>query len=154
MPVRGRCEVLAARAEGDAVVLRVREPGGETEIRADAVIAGTGFEVDLDRLPFLDLALRSRIRRIERAPRLDRHFQSSVPGLYFAGVSAMFRFGPLVRFVCGTSFCCPVVARHLARRWRSRPGTSTTWMPDGGDAGPAHGGRPACATVQAPRAAT
>ena len=115
VPVRPRCEVVSARAEGDGVTLRVREPGGEQEIRAHAVIAGTGFEVDVDRLPFLDPGLRSQIARIERAPRLDRHFQSSVPGLYFVGVSAMFTFGPLVRFVCGTSFCCPVVVRHLAR---------------------------------------
>jgi thioredoxin reductase len=114
VPVRSRCEVVSARVEGDGVVLRVREPGGENEIRAHAVIAGTGFEVDVDRLPFLDPSLRTRIARIERAPQLDRHFQSSVPGLYFAGVSAMFSFGPLVRFVCGTSFCCPVLARHLA----------------------------------------
>jgi cation diffusion facilitator CzcD-associated flavoprotein CzcO len=115
VPVRSRCEVVSARAEGGRVVLRVREPGGEKEIRTDAVIAGTGFEVDADRLPFLDPELRAQIVRIERAPLLDRHFQSSVPGLYFAGVSAMFTFGPLVRFVCGSSFCCPVMARHLAR---------------------------------------
>jgi cation diffusion facilitator CzcD-associated flavoprotein CzcO len=116
VPVRSLCEIVSARAEDDGVVLSVREPGGEKEIRTHAVVAGTGFEVDVDRLPFLDPELRGQIARIERAPRLDRHFQSSVPGLYFAGVSAMFTFGPLVRFVCGTSFCCPVVARHLARR--------------------------------------
>lgn len=106
---------MAARAEGNSVVLSVRDPGGEREVRAHAVIAGTGFEVDVDRLPFLDPELRGQVRRIEHAPSLDRHFQSSVPGLYFAGVSAMFTFGPLVRFVCGTSFCSPVLARHLAR---------------------------------------
>jgi cation diffusion facilitator CzcD-associated flavoprotein CzcO len=114
VPVRSRCEVVSARAEGDGVVLRVREPDGEKEIRAHAVIAGTGFEVDRDRLSFLAPDLRAWIDRIDRAPRLDRHFQSSVSGLYFVGVSALFSFGPLVRFVCGTSFCCPAVARHLA----------------------------------------
>jgi cation diffusion facilitator CzcD-associated flavoprotein CzcO len=114
--VRSRCEVVSASGEGDGVVLRVRQPDGAREIRVHRVIAGTGFEVDVDRLPFLGPELRARIARIERAPRLDRHFQSSVPGLYFAGVSALFSFGPIVRFVCGTSFCCPAIARHLAPR--------------------------------------
>jgi cation diffusion facilitator CzcD-associated flavoprotein CzcO len=129
VPVLSRCDVVSARAEGDGVVLSVRGPGGEREVRAHAVIAGTGFEVDVDRLPFLDPELRAQVRRIEGAPSLDRYFQSSVPGLYFAGVSAMFTFGPLVRFVCGTSFCCPVLARHLARETPSRrkqPGSGTT----------------------------
>src|SRR5262249_5326276 len=114
VPVSSRCEVVGARADGDGVVLQVREPGGPREIRGPAVIAGTGFQVDVDRLPFLGPELRAQIARIERAPRLDRNFQSSVPGLYFAGVSGIFTFGPIVRFVCGTSFCAPVIARHLA----------------------------------------
>ncbi len=115
VPVRAPSEIVSARAEGDKVVLGVREAGTEREIRTQAVVAGTGYEVDVDRLGFLDPALRAKVARIERAPRLDRRFQCSVPGLYFVGVSAMFSFGPLLRFVCGTSFCAPVVARALAR---------------------------------------
>jgi hypothetical protein len=37
------------------------------------------------------------------------------------GISAMFSFGPLVRFVTGTSCCAPVVARHLARKVSRSP---------------------------------
>jgi len=87
----------------------------------DHVVAGTGYEVDLDRLPFLSDDLRGQLQRIERAPRVDRHFQSSMPGLYFVGVSSMFNFGPLVRFVCGTEYCAPTVARHLARSVQREP---------------------------------
>ena len=72
----------------------------------------------MDRLGFLAPGLRAAVARVEKAPRLDRHFQSTVPGLYFVGVSAMFSFGPLVRFVCGTAYCAPVVARHLSRAAR------------------------------------
>jgi NADPH-dependent 2,4-dienoyl-CoA reductase/sulfur reductase-like enzyme len=114
--VRARCEVVSARPEGDGVLLRLREHDGrEREIRADHVIAGTGFEVDLDRLPFLDRELRSTIARIEGAPRLDRHFQSSVPGLYFAGILSLLSFGPLFRFVAGTRYAGPAIARNLVR---------------------------------------
>jgi cation diffusion facilitator CzcD-associated flavoprotein CzcO len=115
VPVHRRCEVISARAANGGVALRVREDGAEREIRADHVVAGTGFEVDLDRLPFLSEDLRARTARVERAPRLDRHFQSSVPGLYFVGVLSMFSFGPLFRFVAGTAVSAPRVARHLVR---------------------------------------
>jgi len=116
VPVRPRSEVISARPDGGGLVLRVREQGkGETELRADHVVSGTGFEVDLDRLPFLDPDLRSCIDRIQRGPRLDRYFQSSVAGLHFVGVASMFSFGPLFRFVAGTAYTGPVLARHLAR---------------------------------------
>src|SRR5205085_6013356 len=95
--VRSHCEILSARADGDGVVLRVRQNGSEQELRGSHAVAGTGFEVDVDRLAFLDPEIRAGIDRIERAPRLDHRFQSSVPGLYFVGVSAMFSFGPLLR---------------------------------------------------------
>ena len=121
VPVHRGCHVIGARGQDGRVVLRVREQGVEREITADHVVAGTGFEIDLDRLPFLSRDLRARVRRVERAPDLDRHFQSSVPGLYFVGVAAMFSFGPLVRFVAGTRFSAPRVARHLARNVERSP---------------------------------
>ena len=96
-------------------------PDGDREIVSDHVIAGTGYEVDVDRIPFLDPALCSSITRIERAPRLSRSFESSVPGLYFIGPSAAFSFGPLLRFACGAEFAAPRLARHLAHSAPKRP---------------------------------
>jgi hypothetical protein len=111
-----RCEVVSARPDSDGLLLNVREAGmGERELRAHHLVAGTGFEVDVDRLPFLAPELNASIARIERAPRLNRRFESSVPGLHFVGVMSMFSFGPLFRFVAGTAYAGPVVARHLAR---------------------------------------
>jgi pyridine nucleotide-disulfide oxidoreductase len=110
------CEILSARAEGGGLVLHVRERDkGERDLRADHVVAGTGYEVDVDRLPFLSPELGARIDRIERAPRLNRHSESSVSGLYFVGVMSTFSFGPLFRFVAGTAYTGPTLARHLAR---------------------------------------
>ena len=114
--IRTRCEVVSARPEGGRLVLRVREQDkGEFELRTDHLVAGTGFKVDVDRLAFLDQGLRARIDRIERAPRLNRHCESSVSGLYFVGVLSAMSFGPLFRFVAGTAYTGPALSRHLAR---------------------------------------
>jgi cation diffusion facilitator CzcD-associated flavoprotein CzcO len=121
VPVHRRTEVISARPADGGVVLGLREDGGLRELRADHVVAGTGFEVDVARLGFLAPDLRQRVARVQGAPRLDRHFQSSVPGLHFVGVLAMYSFGPLFRFVAGTAFSAPRVARHLARPLRSQP---------------------------------
>lgn len=117
IPIHTGCTILGSGLRGDRVVLQVVEAGkGEREIEADHVIAGTGFEVDVDRLQLLDEGLRGRIRRIERAPALNRHFESSVPGLFFVGAASVMSFGPLFRFVVGASYAAPRVARHLARQ--------------------------------------
>jgi len=114
--IRTGCEIISARAEGGRLLLRVREQDkGEFELRTDHLVAGTGYKVDVDRLPFLDQDLRARIDRIERAPRLNRHCESSVSGLYFVGVMSAMSFGPLFRFVAGTAYTGPALSRHLAR---------------------------------------
>jgi hypothetical protein len=121
VPVHRLCEIVSAREAGGGVRLAIREQGQVRESHADHVVAGTGFEVDVDRLPFLGEDLRGRIARVARAPRLDRHFQSSVPGLYFAGVMSTLSFGPLFRFVAGTAFTAPRIAQHLSRRLERAP---------------------------------
>ena len=48
------------------------------EIVADHVVAGTGYQVDLKRLPFMDEALCREIELEESSPKLSRNFESSV----------------------------------------------------------------------------
>jgi len=113
--IHSQTSIERATVKGARVALRLREAGvGEYEIEADHVIAGTGYEFDVDRIAFIEKALAGQIRRIERAPWLSRHFESSVPGLYFLGPVAAFSFGPLVRFVAGSEFAVGVLADHLA----------------------------------------
>ena len=105
------------------VELRIRDgEGREKGLVADHVVCGTGYETDIDRLPFLGPELTARIARIRRAPRLSLQFESSVPGLYFVGQAASFSFGPILRFVCGAEFAAPAVARYLeaslGRAWK------------------------------------
>ena len=94
-------------------------------IRADHVIFATGYQVDLSRLPMIDPALRARIKTHKGSPVLSDSFETTVPGLYFVGVSAWRASGPLYRFVLGCKAAAPCVARSIMRhqrRARARPG--------------------------------
>ncbi|MBV9354207.1 MAG: NAD(P)-binding domain-containing protein [Chloroflexi bacterium] len=127
-PVSEWTSVVAAVPGADRVRLRVQtRDAGARELVADHVIAGTGYEPDVDRIPFLDPSLAANVRRYDRAPRLSRHFESSVSGLYFMGPIAAFSFGPLVRFVAGAYFAIPTIAGHLSvTRGRTRHVPSAT----------------------------
>jgi FAD-dependent urate hydroxylase len=59
--------------------------------------------------------MRARIRTVSGYPHLSPSFETSVPGLYTAGMAAAESFGPLMRFVCGTSFAAPRVAAAIRR---------------------------------------
>jgi NADPH-dependent 2,4-dienoyl-CoA reductase/sulfur reductase-like enzyme len=104
---------------GEVVLALATEGASIRESRYDAAIAATGFRPDLDRLAFLGHELRRGLRRIERAPRLDENFQSSIPGLYFVGPASAASFGPLFRFVVGAHYTSATLAGHLAgaKRW-------------------------------------
>jgi FAD-dependent urate hydroxylase len=122
MPIATNTSIVGATvaSETGQVRLRLNEDGvGERDLLVDHVIAGTGFNVDVDRLPFLSVELARQIRRLQQAPLLSRHFESSVPGLYFVGPASVPCFGPLFRFVAGATYTVPAVARHLALQSRT-----------------------------------
>jgi cation diffusion facilitator CzcD-associated flavoprotein CzcO len=109
-------EIARARSEAGGVLLELTDRDGQKEhVEADHVIAATGYQVDLHRVAFLDPKLCAQIRKTGAAPALSASFQSSVPGLYFVGVSAANSFGPLMRFAFGANFTARRLARHLAR---------------------------------------
>jgi lysine/ornithine N-monooxygenase len=87
--------------------------GIATEIAADHVLAATGYRADLDRLSFLDTALRSTVQTLASTPDVGPDFQSSAPGLYFVGPAVAPTFGPVMRFVCGADFAARTLARAL-----------------------------------------
>lgn len=102
-------EVAKARARGDELELTLTD--GTTRV-VDHLFAGTGYRPDVERLTFIDPALREQVRRVGTLPLLDTAYQSSVPGLFFVGAIAAYNFGPLTRFVAGTG----VAARHISSR--------------------------------------
>jgi len=105
----------AAEVQNGRVHLKVRaEDGSEREIVTEHVIAATGYKVDLERLQFVNLEIRSRIKAIHRAPVLSSNFESTVPGLYFVGVVAANSFGPVMRFAFGAGFAARTLTGALA----------------------------------------
>ncbi|MEU2876346.1 NAD(P)/FAD-dependent oxidoreductase, partial [Streptomyces sp. NPDC007070] len=117
--VRTSCRVVRAEAAGSAVRLELAGPGGAREsVTADHVLAATGYRLDLDAVPFLTPGVRGALRLVRgsKAPHLSGSFESSVPGLYFAGSLSAPMFGPMMRFVAGAEFAATRIARDLARR--------------------------------------
>lgn len=117
MPVEYQTTVVEAREIGNRVSLRLRRHGekNDHELVVDRVIAGTGYEVSVERIPFLSPELRCAIARHGRAPRLDASFQSSVPGLRFVGPASSTSFGPVFRFVAGAEYTARTIAAGLSR---------------------------------------
>ncbi len=84
-----------------------------TSRKADQVVLGTGYRIDLAGYEFLDDELRAAIRCVGGYPLLGRGLESSVTGLHFLGAPAAWSFGPLMRFVSGTWWAGKSLARSI-----------------------------------------
>jgi NADPH-dependent 2,4-dienoyl-CoA reductase/sulfur reductase-like enzyme len=93
--------------------VRLRLGDGSTR-DVDHLLLGTGYRADLDRIDFLAPELRAEVVTAGPLPRLDRCFESSVPGLHFVGALAEHDFGPLCRFVAGAALAGRQVSRRAA----------------------------------------
>ena len=86
---------------------------------ADHVLLGTGYAVDVTRYPFLSPELVRDLDVAAGYPVMRPGFESSVPGLHFVGAAGTLSFGPVMRFVVGTWYAAPALARKiLGRRQR------------------------------------
>ena len=110
--------VREAVPQGSGVRL-VLDGQKESVIEVDHVVAGTGFRVDLARLPFLPDRLRTRIATVNGFPVVSRAGESTVPGLYFVGAPTAVSNGPSARFIAGTHNMAAKVARSVARHSKS-----------------------------------
>jgi cation diffusion facilitator CzcD-associated flavoprotein CzcO len=87
--------------------------------RPDHIMLGTGYRVDVSGYPFLTRELIGDLDVVDGHPRLRPGFESTIPGLHFVGAPAMLSFGPVMRFVVGTWYAAPALARSiLGRRQR------------------------------------
>src|ERR1700761_6254069 len=128
--VEGVFEVLtghqlrSAEPHGSGVLLQL-DGLQRSSIAADHVIAGTGFRIDIARLPFLSKEIQAGLVTRVNCPLVNRAGESTIPGLYFAGAPTMPSLGPGVRFISGTHHTAARVAKSVARR--ARVGTDPAW---------------------------
>jgi cation diffusion facilitator CzcD-associated flavoprotein CzcO len=97
-------------------------PGGQIDVsldngsrlRVDFVVLATGYHVDIARLPLLeDTSILPRIQTAGGYPVLDDAFQSTLPGMYFAGLASTRDFGPMFGFVRGCTATARLIVDHL-----------------------------------------
>ncbi|WP_330335064.1 NAD(P)-binding domain-containing protein [Streptomyces sp. NBC_00536] len=108
---------------GDRTRLGLTSPAGESVVLDVAhVIAATGFSPGLGRLGLLDAGLRTAVDTVGEAgtPELSPYFESSWPGLFFAGLLTAPSFGPSMRFVHGAGFTAGRLVRGVRRRLRAQ----------------------------------
>ncbi|MFZ0300351.1 MAG: NAD(P)/FAD-dependent oxidoreductase [Candidatus Sulfotelmatobacter sp.] len=116
VPLHLGCTTQGAEVKNGRVHLTVQAVDGtKREIITEHIIAATGYRVDLERLKFLNPAIRSQLKTVAGAPMLSSTFESSMPGLYFAGVAAANSFGPVMRFAFGAGFAARTLTRALAK---------------------------------------
>lgn len=105
----------ATETDGRVTLTLRTSTGAERQVVTDHVIAATGYWPDVNRLTYLDPALRSAVKTHAQMPVVSRNFESSVAGLYFVGYPSVNSFGPLMRFMVGAEYVAPVIARHFVR---------------------------------------
>ena len=108
------CEVETATIESGRLKIISRGPEGRREFVTDNIIAGTGFEIDIGKLDYLDPTLRQAIVR-ERGgiPALNANFETSIPGLFIVGIASSPVFGPIMRFMYGAKHVGPILTKSL-----------------------------------------
>lgn len=105
----------------------VETPGGKVELTLsngnleiyDHVISASGFHINVDRVPFLDADLKSRLEHepeFEQFPKLSERFESSIPGLYFAGPLSSHSHGPTFRFILGLKKTANTIIPSIVKR--------------------------------------
>jgi thioredoxin reductase len=122
VPLHLGCTPQGAQVRNGRVHLSVQfSDGSAGEIVTEHIIAATGYKVDLERLKFLNSEIRSKLKVLNGAPVLSSTFESSMPGLYFAGVAAANSFGPVMRFAFGAGFAARTLARALTKSLSGEP---------------------------------
>jgi hypothetical protein len=114
VPIATSRRVVSATPAGERLRLAL-DDGSAREV--DHALLATGYRIDVARYPFLAPELARAVRCVDGYPDLTPGFESSAPGLHFAGATAAATFGPVMRFVSGT----PYTARAIARRVTGAP---------------------------------
>lgn len=116
LPVLFETIIVEARELAGRVGLRVRAANDQRDryMTVDHVIAGTGYDINLQRMTLLDQNLRTAIQCQGSALKLSSTFETAVRRLRIIGPASAMSFGPLFRFVAGAEYTANIVSSHLA----------------------------------------
>jgi cation diffusion facilitator CzcD-associated flavoprotein CzcO len=105
-------QVMAGAEIDDAIEKagRIELKFGRRSASYDHVLLATGYKTEIAKLGIFAPHLLNAVACRDGAPLLSGSFESSVPGLYFIGASAVASLGPLLRFIAGTRFAARRVA--------------------------------------------
>jgi cation diffusion facilitator CzcD-associated flavoprotein CzcO len=109
---RGQAFVSGAAERADGTIGVVLS-GGQV-IHVDHVIAATGYDTDLTRVPYL-AGVIDDIELAAGRPMLDEAFETTVPGLHVTGPAASRDFGPVACSVRGATLAAAIIAGRLSR---------------------------------------
>jgi len=122
LPVHTGYRMEWAKPDGEQVRLGLASLGGEhRELTADHIISATGYRQDIGRLAFLSDGLRAALKTVAGTPAVGGGYQSSLPGLYFAGPLVAPTMGPVMRFVFGADHAARTMTARLASSAGRRP---------------------------------
>ncbi|QBD78385.1 NAD(P)/FAD-dependent oxidoreductase [Ktedonosporobacter rubrisoli] len=110
-------QVVNKMKETDNALSMTLSSGEQFDV--DHVLLATGYKVDINKLPMIHPSLLKEIQVDDGSPLLNPYFQSSVPGLYFVGLSSLRAFGPLYRFVVGNKATAQRVTSAVVRQIRA-----------------------------------
>ena len=111
VPISCGRSVVGARVDGGAVELSLSDGSTRT---VDHVLLGTGFSIDVRRYPFLGSGVLADLELAGGYPVLGPGLESSVAALHFVGAPAAYSCGPVMRFVVGSWYAAPAIARRAA----------------------------------------
>jgi thioredoxin reductase len=118
VPVLLGTRLTAAEPASDGLVLDLLAGDTRTQVYTEHLIAATGYRPRVAALPALDAALRRQVRETDGQPVLSASLETTVPGLYLAGLAATHAFGPSQRFILGADFAARRITRGVIARSR------------------------------------
>lgn len=108
-----RTDTTVVRAEAAGDGLRLTFSDGSSD-RFDRVLLGTGYRIDISKYRILHQSLAKQIEQTSDGyPVLTTGLETSIKGLYMAGVVGEKTLGPTLRFVTGTSNASPRIAAAM-----------------------------------------
>jgi cation diffusion facilitator CzcD-associated flavoprotein CzcO len=79
----------------------------------DHVILATGYQVNMNQVPFIGGNIRAKLNLNNGYPALDNRLQSSIERLFITSLPAMQDFGPFFAFTVAVKVSAKIIARAL-----------------------------------------